>query len=124
MINQHAQAALLAQIRPGDTSATLAFTAPDGIRVEVTKVIACNTSGAARAIRVFHDDSGGSTFDETTALWWDQAVPADESFVVCSEDTGNGITLQGGGQLAVRSDLASGVTFSIYGVAEHRAPVY
>ena len=71
----------------------------------------CNTSGADATYRIFHDDNG-TTYDETTALFWDVTLTADSSDIlemkVSMDDSS--------GNLAVRTDTANAITFTAYGV--------
>lgn len=115
----NAQGSRLNVIRPGDTAATLAFTA--AIDTEVTRVFVCNTSGAGRTFRLFHGEDGDS-FDEENALFWDVAVPSNTTVEVFADSPNSGIMMKATDILGVRSDSADGLTFSIYGVTASIAP--
>lgn len=113
-MNLLAPGALLAQVRPATTAAVTAFTASQ-LPTEITTIKACNTSGAARTCRIFHDDDG-STYDESTALYWDIDIPANKTLEISAEAEKTGIYVAKDGTIGVRSDAASGITFSMYGV--------
>lgn len=108
-----AQGSQLAQLRPGDTANATAYTAV--IDTEVTKIVICNTTGSPVAARVFHDDDG-TTFDQTTALYYDKSVPANDTIVLEAATLGAGVQVQIGGSIGVRSATGSALTFTIYGV--------
>lgn len=108
----------LAQARPSNTSAGVAYTAPLDLRVEVTRVVICNTTGSPVAASLFHDDDGTS-FDQSTALLFAKPVPANDA-IELSFDLGAGLFLSQGAALGVRSATASALTFSFYGVIESR----
>lgn len=113
---------LLAQIRPDGTSAVEGYAAPSGQAVEVTRIEVCNTTGTAANASLFHDDAGGSTFTQATALRYAKSVGANDSIALEASSAGSGIQLSPGGQLGVQTGTADALTFSIYGVLESRAP--
>lgn len=112
-------ASRLAQTRPANTTAAEAFADADN-RFEITRIhIACvGTTGAT--FRLFHDDAGGSTFDQTTALYYDVAIAAGGYFEWEAPAPGCGIVVARGGQIGVRTSLANELTFTLYGVAQSR----
>lgn len=115
--NALALAELLVQVRPANTTAAAGFTAPTGVtgvRFSITRINICNTSGAAATYRLFHDDDG-TTFDETTALAWDEPIPANGVRIWEAQSPSSGISLKSGGSLGVRTSVNSALTFSIYG---------
>ena len=101
----------LAQLRPSNTTAVSIYSPATHYVAKITKIIVCNTSGANRKFRIFHDING-TTYDETTALEWDELVLTDSSVHV--EDI---IWMIGadGGNIAVRKNSGSGLTFTVYG---------
>ena len=123
----HAQGELLAQVRPGVTTPVVAFTA-DRLRVEIT-LIKCVIDPAAvlstagqTDIALYHDDSGGSTFDQTTIIESETRLQLLQSTILFqAQHPGSGYHIQPGGQLAVEVADADDVTFSIYGITETRA---
>ena len=108
----------LAQVRPANTTAVSAYTPPSAdIVTEIRLITVCNTTGSAATFRLFHDDNG-TTYDETTALYFDKSVAANDTFSIeYTED--DGIWMDDDtGNLAVRTGTNSALTFTIYGV-EH-----
>lgn len=112
---------LLAQTRPSGTSAAAGFTAPSGQSVEITLIVVCNTTGSSADVSLYHDNAGGSTFDQTTALYYAAPVAANTTLTISSQDLGTGIVLSPGAQLGVQTGTASALTFSVYGALESRA---
>ncbi|MGI9405865.1 MAG: hypothetical protein ACR2O4_05800 [Hyphomicrobiaceae bacterium] len=109
---------ILAQSRPANTTAVSAYSPPnDTVRTEITLVTVCNTSGASAKYRIFIDDDG-TTYDETTALFWDIAVAADTSVEILLHSKSWWMT-NSSGNLAVRTDTASAFTFTVFGM-EHQ----
>lgn len=105
----------IAQVRPAVTTAVTAWTPT--LRTEITKITVCNTSGADRTFRLYHDDDGG-TFSEATALYWDMTAPVGAPITIDAASVNAGITVSKNGRMGVRSDLTSGLTFTFYGVVQ------
>ena len=106
----------LGQLRPADTNAASLYSPAAGVIAEIQTVFVTNQSGGARTYRIFHDDDG-TTYDQTTALYYDVALAADKTDVVSVPiwmrlSTGN---------LAVRSNANDGLTFTVYGIEHTRA---
>jgi len=112
-----AQGSLLAQVRPS-ASASTAYTST--LRTEVTHIIVCNTSGSPAAFSIYHDDDG-TTFDQTTALFWSAEIAADTTVSIISDAIGSGITVTRGGSIGVKPSVDRALTFSVYGVTEEVA---
>ncbi len=107
----------LGQVRPADLNNTLLYRSPIQKVGIITAVVIANTSGAGATYRLFHD-AGGVTYDESTALAWDKNV-ATQSFelieflLAMNQSVVNwGISR---GALAVRTSVASALTFTAYG---------
>jgi hypothetical protein len=116
----HAQGELLAQVRPGVTTPVLAFTASN-LRTEITLFIAAiDPAGPANVnIAIYHDDEGTSTFDMTTLIGSEQRTNQTQNTMVFqAQHPGSGILIKPGGQIAVQTDNADDVNFSIYGITE------
>ena len=101
----------LGQLRPANTTAASIYSPAANTTTTVRTIIVCNQSGAAAKYRIFLDDNG-TTYDETTALFWDVPIAADSSdvfdlVVEMNDSTGN---------LAVRTDTANALTFSVWGM--------
>ena len=104
----------LAQSRPANTTAVsiISMDSVDYSRVDIHSIIVCNTTSSAATFRIFHDEDG-STYDETTALFYDSDVLANETIsiefdnpIVMREETAN---------LAVRSSSGDAITYTVYG---------
>lgn len=106
-----APGSLLAQVRPANTTATAGLTA--AMQTEVRRIFVCNNTGSAVAFRLHHD-VGGSTYDQSNALYYDKTVPANDSIVIES-DAGGGIGLAESDTLGVRTATGDALTFSFYG---------
>ena len=100
----------LAQLRPANTTAASLYQTPASTETLIKTIFVCNTSTAPAKCRIFHDDNG-STYDETTALFWDVEILQNQTLeldvnIMADDSTGN---------LAVRTDTASALTFTAYG---------
>lgn len=103
--------AQLGQSRPGDTSINSVYSPGAGVQAIIKRIVVCETAGGTAAFRICHDEDG-TTYDETTAIYWDHAITANDTVAedvdICMGDAN--------GNLAVRSDTPSALTFTIYGV--------
>ena len=101
----------LGQARPGVPGTPVTIYNPAaGVETRVSSLVIANTTGSSAKYRVFHDDNG-STFDQTTALYYDVALDANRTIILApridmADDTGN---------IGVDSDVASALTFTLYG---------
>ena len=102
---------VLAQLRPADTNAASLYSPPNNRTVEFTKLVICNQSGSAATFRVFLDDNG-TTYDQTTAMFYDAAISADLTWVEDLKGWGMNNTA---GNLAVRSSVNDALTFTLFG---------
>lgn len=108
---------ILAQSRPANTTAASAYSPPtNNIRAEITLIVVCNTSGSSAKFRIFIDDDG-TTYDESTALFWDIDVPVDTTVEILDHHSSYWMT-KSVGNLAVRTDTANAFTFTVFGM-EH-----
>ncbi len=103
----------LGQLRPGDTTAAAVYSPAASTEAQITAIHIANTSATPARFRLFHDDDG-TTYDETTALYWDVLVPVGDAISIffdrgffMNDSTGN---------LAVRTDIASALTFTVSGL--------
>ena len=104
------QRSQLAQARPLDVNTVSIFNVSSGEIFAIASIVICNTSGLDTTYRVFHDNDG-STYDESTALFWDADIRANSShtieiFLAMDNSTGN---------LAIKSGASSALTFTLYG---------
>lgn len=100
----------LGQSRPADTNAASIFNVSSGDSYAIASIVICNTSANDVTYRIFHDNTG-STYDETTALFYDCTIRSYsthtvEIFLAMDNSSGN---------LAIRSGEASALTFTLYG---------
>ena len=109
----------LGQLRPGDTNAASLYSPAAGINAEIETIIIAETGGTNRTFRIFHDDDG-TTYDQTTALYYDVAINANTTKRL--PDNGPlGIWMrQSTGNLAVSSSFADALTFTVYGIEHTR----
>ncbi len=113
MIQGHGK--LLGQARPANTTAVTIYSPPVNVWTEITKVIICNTSGSSAKFRLFLDDDG-TTYDQTTALYYDAVVAADDTIEVPSQGNNGFFMNIAAGNLAVRTDTNNALTFSVFGI--------
>lgn len=102
--------AMLAQLRPGDTNAVSVYSPPASAQTEIKSINICNTAATPQKFRIFFDNDG-TTYDESTALFWDTLVSSDTTIMI---EAGWWLT-KSTGNLAVRTDLASAFTFTVFG---------
>jgi hypothetical protein len=100
----------LGQSRPGSTTAVSLYSPGAGVTAIIKAVFVSNTTSATATFRIFVDDDG-TTYDETTALFWDVTIPGNttvelDSFLAMNDSAGN---------IAVRTDTASALTFTAFG---------
>ena len=101
----------LAQIRPSNTTATSAYSPGSSVRTKITRVLVCNTTASPHDFRIFLDVDG-TTYDETTALFFDEALAANTT----REIEGNWWLDKAAGNLAVRTDTNDAFTFTVFGI--------
>jgi len=104
----------LAQTRPSGTSAESIFTS-GGIQThdrpyKLHSVIICNVSGSTLNMSLFHDVDG-STYDESTALFFEYPMTAGQTLIMSEPLTDYQIA----GNLGGQSSVANGITFTVYG---------
>lgn len=100
----------LGQLRPANTTAASLYSPAASTTWVGKNLVVCNTSGAPATYRVFHDEDG-TTYDETTALFWEAPIAANETITV----TGLLAGFTDAGSVGVRSSVANALTFTLYG---------
>jgi hypothetical protein len=101
---------VLGQLRPANTTAASLYS-PAASTIGIGKTLTvCNTSGAAATFRIFVDNDG-TTYDETTAIFWDISIAADETVQLDGFYPMNNAA----GNLAVRTSVANALTFTLFG---------
>lgn len=99
----------LAQSRPANTTAASIYS-PTGETAIIKSIVICNVTGTAAAFRIFLDDDG-TTYDQTTALFYDANINGNETVEVDTYWPMNNSS----GNLAVRTDTADALTFTVFG---------
>ena len=100
----------LGQLMPTNTTAASIYSPGASTQTLIKSIVVCNTSAGAVTYRIFHDDNG-TTYDTTTALYYDVSLAGNTSIIlslniVMDDSTGN---------LAVRTSSANDLTFTCYG---------
>lgn len=102
---------MLGQATPEDTNAASIYSPGTNVTAIIKNIIVCNTHTADHTFRIFHDDDG-TTYGDATALFYDVNCPTAQSVqidcFIAMHDSG--------GNLAVRTDSADNLTFTVYGV--------
>lgn len=107
MAHTHKQ---LAQSRPGVTSAASIYSPGASTETTIKAIVICNTTASSAAFSIYIDDNG-TTYDQTTALFYSSSIGANETvfvdtFLCMNDSTGN---------FAVQTDTASALTFTVFG---------
>lgn len=100
----------LGQARPADTTAVSLYSPGSNISAEVISIYVSNTTGSAATFRIFVDVNG-TTFDETTALFFDTSLAANTTLLIEGRIYLNNTLAN----IAVRQGTASALTFTAYG---------
>jgi len=100
----------LGQLRPANTTAASLYSPGASTTAVIKSIIVCNQSAAAAKFRIFVDNDG-TTYDQTTAHYYDISIGATttlqiDTFWAMNDATGN---------LAVRTDTNDALTFTAYG---------
>lgn len=102
----------IAQSSPSGTTPVSIYSPGSGTITTITFINVCNTSSSSNAkFRIFIDNTG-TTYNNTTAHFWDVTLKPGQTFekqvlYVINNSSGN---------LAVRTDTANILTFNIYGI--------
>lgn len=108
---------LLGQSKPSGTSAASIYSPDTSVMLaEITTIIISNTTGTAAAYSIYLDGDG-TTYDQSTALFYSVNLAANDSKVL------NDIEIymsNPNGNLAIQTDTANALTFTVFG-AERRA---
>ena len=107
------RALMIAQLRPSNNSMGNLYSSPVGLLTVITGICIVNTSNAARTFRLCYDDDG-STFDESTALYWDRGIDKNETFLAQLQIA---VNHQNAGNLGFRSSIANALTITLFGFA-------
>lgn len=107
----------LGQLRPADTNAASVYSPAADVTTEVTSIVIANTTALAAAFRLFLDDNG-TTYDQTTALYYDHSVAANDSITLPESGVGGWWMADSTGNLAFRTDTANALTITVFGTEE------
>jgi hypothetical protein len=106
----------LGQLRPADTTAASIYSPLQGVRTNIRTIVIANTTASQASYRIFHDDNG-TTYDETTALYFDRNIPANNTDILNDLDIGMD---DPDGNIGVRTNTSNALTFTIYGQETER----
>ena len=100
----------LGQARPAGTTAVSIYSPGAGVTAIIRNVTVTNTTGLAANFSLYHDDDG-TTYDQTTALYYTVRIEKNQTisltaFMAMNNSSGN---------LAVQTDTANALTFTVYG---------
>jgi hypothetical protein len=100
----------LGQLRPVNTTAASLYSPGTNVTGIAKNLIVANTTATQATFRVFVDDDG-TTYDETTAIFFDVPLLGNTTvqidvFVAMDDPTGN---------FAVRTDTNDALTFTLFG---------
>ena len=100
----------LGQHRINSTTATSLYSPGASITAIIKSITVCNQTGTLATFRLFVDDDG-TTYDQTTALYYDVSIGANttvqiDTYWPMDTDAGN---------LATRTDTANALTFTAFG---------
>ncbi len=106
----------LGQLRPANTTAASLYSPGIDIITRIYVIIVCNVTGSPVDYRIFHDEDG-TTYDQTSALHYDIALPANTTDVVTfGQGDNGGIWMNNSsGNIAVRTATSSSLNFTCYG---------
>lgn len=103
----------LAQSRPSDTNAVSVLNSSNPWEVDL--IVITNSSAVNAGATIYHD-ADGTTYDESTAIGWALSVkPNDVVHYELSKPIAN---TNGNGNLAVKTGVASALTFTVYGTIQ------
>ena len=101
----------LGQLRPANTTAASLYSPGASTTTIIKTIVICNTTSASAKYRIFLDDDG-TTYDQTTAAFYDVAIGANSTDHVDTYYAMN----NSAGNLAVRTDTNDALTFTCFGV--------
>jgi hypothetical protein len=101
----------LGQLRPANTTAASLYSPGISIVTTIIKSLFIVNSTTTIALARIFVDNDGTTYDETTTIGWDIPIKPGKpvvlgDFMAMNDSTGN---------IAVRTDTASALTFTLFG---------
>ena len=103
----------LGQLRPANTTAASIYSPAASIETQITSITICNTSASIANFRIFLDDNG-TTYDQTTAMYYDPPGQIQAGDTVTFTDL-KWLMNDSTGNLAVRTSVANSLTFTVFG---------
>lgn len=100
----------LGQLRPANTTAASLYSPGASTTAIIKNLTVCNTTALTAKFRVFVDDDG-TTYDESTALFYDAEILANTTVGIGGFRAMNNSS----GNFAVRTDTADALTFTLDG---------
>lgn len=100
----------LGQVRPAVTTAVSLYTPADGVLTKVEKIVVANTTATAAVCNIFHDEDG-TTYDQSTSLYYGKTVVGNDSLIFEVDAYMNNMN----GSIGVETDTVSALTFTAYG---------
>ena len=100
----------LGQNRINSTTATSIYSPGASTTAIIKSVVICNQTAIAATFRLFLD-TDGTTYDQTTALFYDVAIAANTAVVIDTFWPMN----DADGNLATRTSTANALTFTVFG---------
>lgn len=101
----------LAQARENSTNAVSVYSPGASTTGIIKNVTLSNTSGGDATFRIFQDDNG-TTYDESTALFWNAPLPANTTVILPVYYPMNNSS----GNFAYRTSAANAITITLHGV--------
>lgn len=104
----------LAQTRPAGTAAVSAIAKSKKRKLLLTTIVVANTTGSSANYSIYLD-ADGTTYDQTTALFYSVALSGNNTDVI---EFLNGMPFDptGAGNLAIQASVGSALTFTVSGV--------
>lgn len=100
----------LGQLRPANTTAASLYSPGASTTAIIRAIVICNQTASSAKYRIFVDDDG-TTFDESTALFFDVTIGANSTDQIDTFYAMNNSS----GALGVRTDTNSALTFTAFG---------
>ena len=103
------QEKMLGQLRPANTTAASLYAPAANVTAIIKTIFVANTSSSVALFCIFVHNTG-TTYDETTALFWDVSIASHATVELNSFLAMN----NSAGHLAVRTDTANALTFTFF----------
>jgi len=107
----------IAQARPSGTATGVLYTPGTNKTAKVTAIFLANTTGTAAVFSIYHDKDG-STFDETTALYFAQSLAANTTLLIQFSSEFGIFMNDSAGNMGFRQGTSEAITVTLYGIEE------